>query len=386
MSEPTRREIYLDYMASTPCDPTVVEAMLPFLVYEFANPSSSHRAGTRARVAIEGAREQSASVLGCLSDELVFTGGATESNNLAILGCARVSDPRRRKIVTTRIEHKSVLGPCEYLSERGFKVALCPVRSDGRIDLGALSDLLDDETLLVSVQIANNEIGTIQPLLEVTQLAHRVGARVHSDVAQGFGKIPIDLEDLDLDYASISSHKCYGPKGIGALYVRDGPRNGYIAPILWGGGQEGMLRPGTPNVAGVVGFGVAARLAAERMASDSRRIGRMRDRLEDVILENVDGVRKNGAIVRRLAGASSLSFEGIDADAIIASTPELALSSSSACNAGAPEPSHVLQAIGLTREQAYATLRIGLGRFTLPFEVEYAATRIVEVVRKIGSV
>ena len=354
---------------------------MPFLLHEFANPSSPHSAGARANGAIEVAREKVADAMGCVPAELAFTSGATESNNLALMGSAEANTSRRRKIVTTAIEHKSILRPCERLVQRGYKVALCPVRSDGQIDLGALADLLDEETFIVSVQAANNEIGTLQPILEVAQLARRVGAIIHCDAAQAFGKISLDVDNLDL--VSLSAHKCYGPKGVGALFVRGGIRSTAVAPICSGGGQEGDLRSGTPNVPGIVGFGEAARLAMAEMASDTLRVSRLRDRLEEVLCSELPGVRRNGALARRLPGLSSLTVRSVDAEAIIGNAPELALSSSSACNSGAPEPSHVLQALGLSRADAYSTIRIGVGRFNSQWEIDCAADRIAEIVHRL---
>lgn len=378
------QEVYLDHQASTPCDPKVIEAMMPFLVYEAGNPSSTHRSGTRAQMALNRAREQVAEALNCFSEEVFFTSGATESNNLAILGCAAV-EGRRFGLVTTPIEHKSVLGPCKALSERGYKLAICPVRVDGQIDLGALSDLLDSNVRLVSVQLANNEIGTIQPVREVGQLAHRVGALFHVDAAQAFGKISVDVDDLEVDLLSVSAHKCYGPKGVGALYVRGGAGSGRIDPVFSGGGQEGGLRPGTENVPAIVGFGEATRICMERMADESLECASLRNRLEELILDRVKGVTRNGALSRRLPGACSLTFAEADAEAIIANAPEISISTSSACNSGSLEPSYVLRAIGLSREQAYRTIRCGVGRFTTPQEIEYAGMRIAEVVGRLSG-
>lgn len=378
------KEIYLDYAASTPCDPSVVESMMPFLLHEFANPSSPHRAGSRARHAVERARELLGEALDCDAREIVFTAGATESNNLALLGAASANCSPRRRIVTTRIEHKSVLGPCHMLAKAGYEVAYCPVWSDGLIDLSALAELLDDKTFLVSVQAGNNEIGTLQPMFEIAQLAHKAGAILHCDAAQVFGKVDLDVASSFIDLLSISSHKCYGPKGAGALYVRDGSR-GSIAPIAAGGGQERGLRPGTQNVAAIVGFGEAGRLANQRMEQDARRTSRLRDHFESIVLERAPGSRVNGAARRRLPGLSSITFPGLDAEQLMANAPHLALSSSSACNAGAPEPSHVLRAIGLDARDAYATIRVGFGRFSTTEEAVGAAECLASVAQAMRS-
>jgi len=378
MERRANREIYLDYAASTPCDPRVVEAMMPFLTHEFANPSSPHRAGSRSAAAIDLAREQVAEALGCLPAEIVFTSGATESNNLALAGSAEGNRSRRRRIITSGIEHKSVLQTCEQLRTRGYELTLCPVGRDGQLDLGALADLLDDETLLVSVQAANNEIGTLQPIYEVAQLTHRVGAIIHCDVAQAFGKLPVDVYGLELDLVSLSAHKCYGPKGVGALFINGGVRCAPIAPTVLGGGQEGGLRSGTPNVPGIVGLGEAARVAHNHLGLEAARVSDLRNRLEDLLCSKLTGAQRNGALDRRVCSIASLTIPGVDADALIANLPEICLSSSSACTVGTFAPSHVLTAIGLSREETQQTIRMGVGRFTTRRDIEYAGTRIAE--------
>ena len=352
-------------------------------VHEFANPSSSHKAGQRAAHYIETAREQVATAVGALPEEIVFTSGATESNNLAILGVAAAAEERgepRRRIVTLGIEHPSVLSPCRHLAKRGFQVTVAPVRRDGIVELDALEAALGDNTLLLSIQAANNEIGTIQPLSAAAGLAHERGALVHSDGAQALGKIPFDVEALGLDFASFSAHKCYGPKGVGALWVCGGASRAPIAPLYFGGGHERGLRPGTPNTAAIAGFGQAARLVTERLASDTQRLADLRDHFETLLQDRADNVTLNGALHSRLPGASSLTFEGIDIDALIARLPDLDLSAASACHSGSPEPSHVLRAIDLSAERAYATLRIAVGRTTTRGDVEYAARRVLETV------
>lgn len=386
-SRATRREqVYLDYHASTPCDPRVVEAMLPFFIETFANPSSSiHAQGREAAEAVEKARAQVGQAIGSASGELIFTSGATESNNLAIQGAVRCAPAGRRKILATAIEHKCVLESCRWLGRHGYTFELIPVAEDGLVDLAALVDLVDERTALVSVQAASNEIGTIQPIAEIGQVVHRAGALLHSDAAQALGRIPIDVGQWGVDLLSLSGHKCYGPKGIGALYVRGGSRSAPLEPLLFGGGQEAGLRPGTLNVPGVVGFGKACEIARVEMPAESRRIGQLRDWFEKLVLERVQDVNRNGALSRRLAGNSSLRFDGVDAEALIANLPEFALSTGSACTSGALEPSHVLTAIGLSRDAAYNTVRIGIGRFTMEQELEYAAARIAQVVERIRS-
>lgn len=384
----TRRQkrIYLDYHASTPVDPRVVEAMLPYFLECYANPSSAiHEPGREAAEAVERAREQVAAAIGALAGEIVFTSGATESNNLAILGVARAAPPDRRKILVSAIEHKSVLEPAKYLRKEGFEVHLIPVDRDGLLDLGALADLVDESTLLVSVQAANNEIGTIQPVLEVVQLARRVGALVHCDAAQALGRMPIDVKLWGVDFISLSAHKCYGPKGVGALYVAAGPRTAPIEPVAFGGGHEVGLRPGTLNVPGIVGFGKACEIAIQELPIESERVARLRNRFEREITAAVEEVRINGAATRRLPGTSSLLIHGVDAEALVARAYPVILSSGSACSSGALEPSHVLTAIGLSRQQAYSTVRLAFGRFTSDSDLPVVLETMVDAISQIRS-
>ena len=380
--------VYLDHGASTPCDPAVAAVMERVSAHEYANPSSSHKAGQRAAHYVETAREQVAIGVGALPEEIVFTSGATESNNLAILGVAAAAKERgepRRRIVTLRIEHPSVLGPCRHLGKGGFQYVTAPVRCDGTVNLDTLEAVLKDDTLLLSIQAANNEIGTIQPIAATTRLAHERGALVHCDAAQALGKIPFDVETLGLDFASFSAHKCYGPKGVGALWVCGGPVRAPIAPLCFGGGHERGLRPGTSNTAAIAGFGEAVRVARERLTDDAERITSLRDYFETLIRDEIENIILNGALNSRLPGASSLTFEGVDADALIARLPQLDLSAASACHAGSPEPSHVLRAIGLSAESAYSTLRVAVGRTTTPDDIEYAACRVVESVHMLRN-
>ncbi len=370
--------IYLDYHATTPCDDRVIKAMVPYFREAFGNPSSSmHQAGRQAAEAVVEARAEVANLIGAQPGEIVFTAGATESNNLALLGLARGSTGARRRIITTKIEHKSVLSPCRELQKDGFEIIVLPVDQEGQFDFDIARREITADTLLLSVQAANNEIGTIQCIAELAALAHEQGAFVHSDAAQAVGKIPVDVEEWDVDLLSVSAHKLYGPKGVGALYVRGGSYALPIAPLMFGGGQEHELRPGTLNVPSIVGFGEACRLCSELRLEEARRISVLRDRLEAKLLENVSNLRRNGAIDNRLPGNCSVTFPGIDAEALIANVPELALSTGSACTSGALEPSHVLMAIGLSREEAYSTIRIGLGRFTTEDEIERAGVAVI---------
>lgn len=380
----TSEGVYFDYHASTPCDPRVVEAMLPFFLERFANPSSSvHCAGLRASRAVEEAREKLAALAGARPGELIFTSGATESNNLAVLGVARAARPKRRKVIVSAIEHKCVLRAAAALEREGLEVVVIPVDREGLIDLAALVDEVDDTTCVVSIQLANNEIGTVQPIEQIAQIVHRVGARLHTDAAQALGRLRIDLDRAGVDLASFSAHKCYGPKGVGALYLRGGAARCDLAALMFGGGQEHDLRPGTLNVPGIVGFGVAADLLLSDGPCDTQRIERLRDSLEQAILASVTRVSRNGCLRSRLGGNSSLTFEGADAEAVIARMPDVALSTGSACASGAPEPSHVLTGIGLSRTAAYQTLRIGLGRFTMSEDVAYLVNRLAAAVTQV---
>lgn len=363
--------IYLDYNATTPCDPRVVQAMLPYFSEIYGNPSNGlHILGRKAARAVETAREQAAFLLGAHPGEIFFTSGATESNHLAILGTAEYAPLSRRKIITCAIEHKAVLAPCKRLSERGFEVIILPVDENGLVRLPDLESALGKDTFLVSIQAANNEIGTLQPIAEIAALAHRHGALVHTDAAQAVGKIPVDVNAWGVDLLSFSAHKMYGPKGIGGLYVRGGKRTIPIRPILEGGGQENGLRAGTLNVTGIIGLGAACQISATELPAECARLQSMRDELERGLLQVLPQARINARSAPRLPNTINLTIDGVEADALLIRLPDLMMSTGSACNTGAPEPSPVLQAIGLSREQASASLRISLGRMTRQENIE----------------
>ncbi len=376
--------IYLDHAATTPCDPRVVEAMLPYFGERFANPSSrTHRPGRDAALAVEDARRRIARALGAgAASEIVFTSGATEANNLALKGLARALAARGRRIVTQATEHASVLEPLRRLAREGFELTVVGVDRRGRVRLDELEAALADGAVLAALMAANNETGTLQPVREAAELAHRHGALLHCDAAQAAGKVPLELDALGADTVALSAHKLYGPKGVGALWIRRGlavrPE-----PLLDGGGQEGGLRPGTLNVPGIVGFAVAVELAVAARAEEAARLARLRDRLEGAILGELDGVSVSGDPGARLPGVTNLAFEGVDGEALLASLPDLAVSSGAACSAGSPEPSPVLRAMGLPPDLARASLRLAVGRFTTEAEVDRAAARIVEEVRRL---
>jgi len=372
--------IYLDYNATTPCDPRVLQAMLPYFSELYGNPANGlHVLGRKAARAVETAREQAAALLGAHSSEIFFTSGATESNHLALLGAAEYAPANRRKIITCAIEHKAVLAPCKRLAERGFEVVILPVDENGLVRLADLENALGEDTFLVSIQAANNEIGALQPIAEIAALAHRHGALVHTDAAQAAGKISVDVKTWEVDLLSFSGHKMYGPKGIGGLYVRGGKREIPLRPILEGGGQENGLRAGTSNVPGIVGLGAACQIAAAELPVERARIQSLREELEHGLLEVLPQARINARSAPRLPNTINLTIEGIEADALLLNLPDLMMSTGSACNTGATEPSPVLQAIGLSRAQAASSIRISLGRMTRQEDVE-------EVIRQFKGV
>jgi cysteine desulfurase len=372
--------IYLDYNATTPVDPRVLEAMLPYFSDLYGNPANGlHRQGRLAAKAVDEAREQVAQLLGAQSYEIYFTGGATESNNLAIEGLARGTTSGRRRIVTTAVEHKAVLAPCKRLAQQGWDVIVMPVDENGVVDLAAAEMAIDDSTLLVSVQAANNEIGVLQPVRELAALAHSRGALIHTDAAQAVGKIPYSVESEGVDLLSASAHKLYGPKGVGMLYVRGGTRRTPLEPLMLGGGQESGLRSGTTNVPGIVGFGAACEIALHALSAESERIRNLRDQFETKLKSAIPGLRINGVGAARLPNTSSLTFPGVDADALLLNLPTIMLGTGSACSSGAIEPSHVLTAMGLSREAAFATVRGSLGFYSTAEDVA-VATALIELV------
>ena len=373
------RPVYLDNQATTPCDPRVLQAMLPWFTERFGNPhSSEHAMGNDAAQAVEAARAQVAALIGADAREIVLTSGATESNNIAIKGAARhaasMGDPRRR-VVTVATEHKCVLESVADLAREGFEPVVLPVRPDGLLDPAVLAEALAVPTLLVSVMAVNNETGVIQDLPGIAQAARAAGALFHTDAAQGAGKIPIDVAVDGIDLLSLSGHKLYGPKGVGALYVRRRPRV-RLAPLFSGGGQERGLRSGTLPTPLVVGLGEACRIAGEEMAEEAVRIAALRDRLLADLRGRV-AVRVNGDWERRIPGNLNLTFPA-PAAALMRAVPELCVSTGSACSSAEIEPSTVLRAMGLPDAEAARTLRLGLGRFTSAADVDFASRRLAE--------
>jgi cysteine desulfurase len=375
------RPVYLDYHATTPVDARVLDAMLPYFTERFGNPHSrQHAWGWDAEKAVDAAREQVAALINASPSEIIFTGGATESNNLAIKGIVSRLRERGSRVVTVASEHKSVLDTCTKLSAQGVDVQVVGVQRDGLIDLDAFSNAVTTETILVSAMAANNEIGTLQPLGEIAAIAHECGALLHTDAAQAAGKVPIDVRAMGIDLLSLTGHKMYGPKGCGALFVAK--RRPKLMPIaqLDGGGQEAGVRSGTLNVPGIVGLGAAAELARTGMAEESARISALRDRLLDRLRSALDGVRVNGTMEQRLPNNLHVSFEGVEGERLLMALGDLAVSTGSACASGSQAPSHVLQAIGAVGDEAGASIRFGLGRATTEDDIEFAAERVVTVV------
>jgi cysteine desulfurase len=369
--------IYLDHHATTPVDPRVFETMRPYFTDVFGNPSSrTHPAGWQASEAVEKARKQVAVLMGADAREVIFTSGATEANHLAIAGVAAAAPPDRRHVVTVVTEHKAVLEPVRRLAE-SWTVTELPVPDTGLVDIDAVDAAITPNTALVSVMLAHNEIGVIQPLAAIARLAHARGALVHTDAVPALGKVPVDVHALTIDIASFSAHKLYGPKGTGALFVARGVEK-RLRPVVTGGGQERGLRGGTLNVPGIVGFGAACRLAAEEMLAESARLEALRDRLWAGLRDRVGGVSVNGAATPRLPGNLNVHVSGVEGEALLLGLTEIAVSSGAACLSA--EPSHVLRALGLTRDAALASLRFGLGRQTTAAEVDRAVAHVAEVV------
>jgi cysteine desulfurase len=374
--------VYLDNNATTQCAPEVIEAMLPVFAGNYGNSASPHLFGQQAARAVALARDRIGASIGCEPSEICFTSCATEANNLAILGVAQ-SHSKRNKIVASTIEHKSVLGPYEALADKGFEFEKLPIRKDGLVDLDAARDLIDERTLLVSVQGANNEVGTIQPARELADIAHERGAAFHCDAAQLLGKRPVSLDEIGADFASFSSHKAYGPKGIGFLVVKNRMRSVSVSPVLYGGGQENGLRPGTLNVPGIVGAGEACRLCNVWLKDDTQRIAALRMLLEQGIDELMPESRVIVRASPRLSGTVSVLFPGIPADVLIARTPAVCMSMGSACTSGTVTPSHVLLALGLSRDEARNVVRFSIGRYNTVEDIQSAVRSISSSVREI---
>ena len=381
------RPIYLDCHATTPIDQRVLDAMLPYFTQHFGNPGSvTHQYGWEAEAAVKRSRQILAEAIGATPEEIIFTSGATEANNLAIKGVAEAYFSQGRHLITVETEHNAVLDPCRYLQSLGFEVTFLPVQPDGLLDLDRLEQAIRPDTVLVSVMAANNEIGVLQPLAAIGEICHRHQVLFHSDAAQAIGKLPIDVEAMQIDLLSLTAHKIYGSKGIGALYVRRRHPRVQLAPQLHGGGQERGLRSGTLNPPQIVGFAEAVRLGLAEMAAETQRVAGLRDRLWQQ-LQVLPGVCLNGHPTQRLAGNLNISVADVDGQALLLGIqPIAAVSSGSACTAAKVEPSHVLQAIGCAPELAYASIRFGIGRFNTVEEIDRVGIAVIETVRSLRQV
>jgi cysteine desulfurase len=375
--------IYMDNNATTPLDPRVLEAMMPYLTTEFGNAASrSHPFGWRAEEAVDRAREQIAALIGGNEKEIVFTSGATESINLALKGAAEFYREKGNHIITVRTEHKATLDTAKRLERQGFEVTYLATDKHGRISAQQLREAITDKTILVSVMLANNEIGTVQPIAELGAVTREKGVLFHVDAVQGVGKVPFDVEQMKVDLASLSGHKIYGPKGIGALWVRRKPRV-RIAPIIDGGGHERGMRSGTLNVPGIVGFGAAAELAQKLMPEEAQRTYTLRRRLQDYLFSHLDHLELNGHPTERLPGNLNVSFAFVEGEALMMAIKNVAVSSGSACTSASLEPSYVLRACGVSEDLAHTSIRFGIGRFNTEDEVDYVGKYVVGQVQKL---
>ena len=373
--------IYMDNHATTPVDPRVLEAMLPYFTQVFGNAASrSHSFGWSAEKAVEAARDQVGALIGASGKEIVWTSGATESDNLAIKGAAEFHKDRGNHIITAQTEHKAVLDTCKRLEKEGFEVTYLPVGKDGRVSAESVRAAMTDKTTVVSIMLANNEIGTVNPINEIGAVVKEKGAVFHVDAVQGAGKVPFDVNAARVDLASLSAHKMYGPKGVGALYVRRKPRVRITAQIDGGGHERGM-RSGTPNVPGIVGLAKACELYVSEGDGESSRIRSLRDRLWEELSTKLEAVHLNGDLGQRLPGNLNVSFTAVPSDALIGELKEVAVSSGSACTSASLEPSYVLRAMGIDDERARASIRFGIGRFTTEEEIGRAASLVIDKVR-----
>jgi cysteine desulfurase len=377
--------IYLDNHATTPVDGRVLDAMLPYFKDKFGNcASKSHAFGWEAEAAVDAAREQIANLIGAASPrEIVFTSGATESDNLAIKGVASAYRDKGNHIVTCATEHKAVLDSCKSLEKQGFRVTYLPVHGDGVVDVEKLAESVSDKTILISIMAANNEIGSFQPVKEIGRLAREKNILFHTDATQAVGKVPLNVNELGIDLLSLTAHKMYGPKGVGALYVRSAKPPVKLAALIDGGGHERAMRSGTLNVPGIVGLGEACEIARKEMSAEGEKIVAMRERLKNGILSRLEEVFVNGHPTLRLPGNLNMSFAYIDGESLMMGLKEIAVSTGSACTSASLEPSHVLKAIGVNDALAHASLRFGIGRFNSVEEIDYTIERVAEEVRRL---
>jgi cysteine desulfurase len=376
--------IYMDNHATTPMDPRVLEEMLPYFMEKFGNAASrNHPFGWAAEEAVELSRERVAKLVGATAKEIIFTSGATESDNLAIKGVAEMYKEKGNHIITAVTEHKAVLDTCKRLEKYGYRVTYLPVQKDGVVDLDDLRRALDDKTILVTLMAANNEIGVLQPLAEIGRMCRERGVLFHSDAVQAVGKVPMDVNQQNIDLMSITAHKIYGPKGAGALYVRRKNPRVQVSAIIDGGGHERGMRSGTLNVPGIVGLGKACALCMEEMPKESCHIAGLRNRLRDKIMSRLDEVFINGSMEHRLPGNLNISFAYVEGESLLMGINDIAVSSGSACTSATLEPSYVLKALGTGDDLAHSSIRFGLGRFNTEAEVDYVADRVCETVERL---
>jgi cysteine desulfurase len=378
--------IYLDNNATTRTDPRVVEAMLPYFTEHYGNAASrTHSFGRRAEEAVEEARQQIAALIGASAREIIFTSGATESDNLALKGTAAMYRARGNHLITVATEHRAVLDPCRRLEREGFRVTFLGVDAHGRVSAEQVAEALTEQTILVSIMAANNEIGTLQPIRAIGRLCKERGVFFHCDAVQAVGKIPVDVEDLGVDLMSLTAHKLYGPKGVGALYVRSRNPRVRPEPLIDGGGHERGLRSGTLPVPSIVGFGKAFELCGQEMATEAERLVQLRERLRQGIVSQLDQVFLNGHPTERLPGNLNLSFAYVQGEALLMSLRDVAVSSGSACTSANPEPSYVLKAVGVSDDLVHSSIRFGLGRFNTAEEVDYVIGEVVRAVRRLRA-
>jgi cysteine desulfurase len=376
--------IYMDNHATSPVDPRVLEAMMPYLTGIFGNAASrNHSFGWEAEGAVEKARGQVAKLIGATAKEIIFTSGSTESNNLALKGIAEMYRERGNHIITQVTEHKAVLDTCKRLEKSGYRVTYLPVKADGLIDLEDLKRAFDDKTILVSIMFANNEIGVVQPVAEIGKLCRERNVIFHTDGVQAVGKIPVDVNSMNIDVLSLTAHKIYGPKGVGALYVRRRNPRVQISEQINGGGHERGMRSGTLNVPGIVGLGEACEIAGQEMAAEGERLRRLRDKLKAKLEGSLDYIHVNGSMEHRLPNNLNISFVYVEGESLLMGINDVAVSSGSACTSATLEPSYVLKALGLGDDVAHSSIRFGLGRFNTEAEVDYVADKVIDIVKKL---
>lgn len=379
------KRIYLDHSATTPVDPQVAELIVGYLVEKYGNPSSVHSFGREARQAVEEARAQAAALIGANPTEITFTSGGTEADNLAVQGAAKANIKKGKHLITSAVEHHAVLEACEYLGKNGFDLTILPVDEEGIIRLEDLRNAIRPDTILISIMHANNEVGSIQPIAEIGKIAAEKGIIFHVDAVQSLGKLPIDVKEMNIDLLTISSHKIYGPKGVGALYIRKGVK---VSPLMFGGAQERKIRSGTENTPGIIGFGKACELAGQRMDEENTKLVKLRDRLIDGILTGIDHVKLNGPRgEKRLANNVNVSVNYIEGESLLLSLDMVGIagSSGSACTSGSLDPSHVLLAMGLSHEVAHGSLRLSLGRQNTDEEIDYVLQELPKIVKRLRT-